>query len=174
MLRHATALALMIAALVAIVPPAQAGYEYPASHPWVKKWSKRDRSIWPANRVVARIFHVSEGTLDELVGAEGGNINPGRLHNSLCTGAQPGWNTQGSYAFGPYQFMLSSKPACSRAWGTFGAYDDSAFQYVKRLGYPVPYRFKTPASNVGQAVVAAYIVRIGQVCVHWSASLSYC
>lgn len=141
---------------------------------WVQKWSHIDRSIWPSVHVAARRFSVSESLMRDIVNGEGGNVNPQKLRLSLCTATQPGWNTQGSYAFGPMQYMLGSKPACSRSWGTFGAYDDRAFREARRLGMNVPYRFKTPASNVGQSIVTAYIIRIGQVCVHWSASLGGC
>lgn len=127
---------------------------------WIEKWQKFDESIYPANHVAADIFNVSEGLLDKIVGDEGGNINPRTLHSSLCTGSQPGWNLLGSSAFGPYQFMLDYKAPCERQtdWGTFGSYDDAAFQAAKRLGFAVPYRFKSPASNVGQAITAAYMI----------------
>lgn len=172
MLRRLTALCMVIAALSAVAS-AQAVRMSSQNH-WVHQWAHTDGSIWSANRAAAHVFHVSRGTLDFLVNAEGGNVNPVTLGHSLCSATQPGWNTQGSYAFGPYQFMLNSKPACSGGWGTFAAYVHSAFTAAKRNGTPVPYRFKTPASNVGQAITAAYIVSIGQICIHWSASLRTC
>lgn len=96
-----------------------------------------------------------------IVGGEGGNVNPQTLRNSLCSSGGTGWNTQGSAAFGPFQFMLDYRGACFNAssWGTFGVYDDAAFMAAKKAGVPVPYRFKHPASNVGQAITAAYVIR---------------
>jgi hypothetical protein len=131
---------------------------------WIEKWQKFDESIYPANHVAAGIFNVSESLLNRIVGDEGGNINPRTLHSSLCTGSQPGWNLLGSSAFGPYQFMLDYKAPCDResdGWGTFGSYDDAAFHEAKVLGFAVPYRFKSPASNVGQAITAAYMIAHG-------------
>lgn len=138
---------------------------------WVEKWEKADESIYPAIHIASRIFRVDESLLDKIVGDEGGNVDPQTLHSSLCTGSQPGWNNRGSYAFGPFQFMLDRKPACmvETEWGTFGAYDDAAFHAAKKLGVAVPYRFKSPASNVGQAITAAYMVSTGGL-YHWCAS----
>jgi hypothetical protein len=105
-----------------------------------------------------------------IVEREGGNINPRTLKLSLCSATQPGWNLSGSYAFGAFQFMLDRKPACGGGWGTFGSYVHAAFASAKKLGHPVPFRFKTPASNVGQAVTAAYMLAHGGLH-HWCASM---
>lgn len=138
---------------------------------WIEKWEKADESIYPAIRIASHVFHVDKGLLENIVGGEGGNINPRTLQSSLCSGSQPGWNNFGSYAFGPFQFMLDRKPACmvQTEWGTFGSYDDAAFQEAKKLGVSVPYRFKSPASNVGQAITAAYMIAHGKLSA-WCAS----
>lgn len=138
---------------------------------WIEKWQKVDESIYPANHVASLIFRVDEGLLDKIVGDEGGNVNPRTLKISLCAGTQPGWNNLGSSAFGPYQFMLDYKGVCmnEKDWGTFGSYDDAAFQAAKELGHAIPYRYKSPASNVGQAITAAYMIANGGLH-HWCAS----
>jgi hypothetical protein len=108
-----------------------------------------------------------------IVEREGGNVAAWKLQRALCAGGGIGWNNAGSAAFGPYQYMLAYRGACwnERAWGTFGAWDDVAFSAARARGLNVPYRFKTPASNVGQSVVTAYLLADGQVCVHWAASV---
>ena len=147
---------------------------------WIKLWDKRDVSIYPAMKVASSIFRVSYNTLATINDREGGNIHRDRLRVTLCSpwalgnggGGGVGWNNSGSYAFGPMQFMMDRKPACNvhSNWGTFEAHDNAAFQDAKRRGVPVPYRFKTPASNVGQAIVAAYMISQGGIG-HWCASL---
>jgi hypothetical protein len=161
-------------AIIALLSTGNASsQEYSIHHPWIKKWRNYDRSAYAAIKPAAFIFKASPWTLRTIVELEGGNIVPWKLKRSLCTGSQPGWNRQGSYAFGPAQFMLDSKPACRHSWGTFGRWDDEAFIAAKKRGHPVPYRFKTPASNVGQMVVTAYMIThphtggIG----HWCASM---
>jgi hypothetical protein len=172
LLRKLLALSIVVAALGggAATSTATAG-GFPANNAWIKKWDRLDQTIWTANREAAKTFRVSERLLDGIVGAEGGNINPRTLRANLCSGRQPGWNLAGSSAFGPFQFMLSYRGACfnAHAWGTFGSYDDAAFKDAKRRGNPVPYRFKHPASNVGQAVTAAYMLANGGLS-HWCAS----
>lgn len=166
-------LVVALAAMLASTAPASTGAtDAYKNNRWMSYWSHKDQSIWLAVPVAARAFHVDYGIMQTIVNGEGGNINPRTLKSSLCSGTQPGWNTSGSYAFGPMQYMLSSKPACHGSWGTFGAYMDGAFIEARRRGLKVPYRFKTPASNVGQAIVTAYIISRGEVCVHWSASLN--
>lgn len=137
---------------------------------WVKQWTRADESIWPAITRAAKVFRVDAGLLRTIVGREGGNVNPRTLKTSLCNGTQPGWNTQGSRAFGAFQFMLDDKPACKGAWGTFATYVQAAFLSAKDRGSPVPARFKTPASNVGQALTAAYMIANGGLH-HWCASM---
>lgn len=145
---------------------------FQSSNAWIQVWTQRDQGIAPSLEAASRIFGVSYGLMDTIVGREGGNVSPATLRTNLCTGSQPGWNTQGSSAFGPFQFLLAFKAPCmqERSWGTFGSYDDAAFQDAKRRGWPVPYRFKTPASNVGQAITAAYMLANGGLH-HWCASM---
>lgn len=173
-------LALVVLATV-VSSPASAGADrrYKASHPWIKSWSKTDRSIWPSINRAARIFRADAGLMRTIVNGEGGNINPRTLAASLCRTYGKGWNTSGnppSAAFGAFQFMLRYRGACTNqsAWGTFGTWDDEAFRAAKQLGHPVPARFRTPASNAGQAIVAAYMLanpsRTGGAS-HWCASL---
>lgn len=170
------AIALILSSLALLVGTAENANSqtYPASHPWIKTWTRYDKSVYTSIGPAAFIFRASPWTLRTIVGREGGNINPHKLRNSLCNGSQPGWNLSGSYAFGPSQFMLDSKPACSpNSWGTFGTWDDTAFRAAKLLGHPVPYRFKTPASNVGQMIVTAYMIthpHTGGIN-HWCASM---
>lgn len=149
---------------------------YPDNNAWIKLWTKRDQSIYSSIKVAANIFRVSESTLRAVNGGEGGNVHPAKLRVTICNPSAYGgigWNTQGSAAFGPFQFMLDYRGACNRqkAWGTFGSYDDAAFQEAKRQGISVPYRFKHPASNVGQALTAAYMISRGGLYVHWCASM---
>lgn len=158
----------------------QETFRYPDNNAWIRLWDKRDYSIYPAIHVAASIFRVSERTLLTINDHEGGNVHRDRLRVTICSpyalgiggGGGVGWNNSGSYAFGPMQFMLDSKPACNNqnSWGTFGSYDDSAFRDAKRRGVAIPYRFKHPASNVGQAVVAAYMISTGGIS-HWCASM---
>lgn len=146
---------------------------------WIKTWTQKDVSVYRAIDEAAKTFGVSEGTLNKIVGDEGGNIHPAKLRRTLCDpwvygpagGGGLGWNNGGSSAFGPFQFMLDYKAPCFRArdWGTFGSYDDAAFREAKKVGNPVPYRFKHPASNVGQAITAAYMIDNGGF-YHWCAS----
>lgn len=150
---------------------------------WIQKWTRIDRSVYTSINVAARTFNVSSHTLRAIVGAEGGNINPAKLRVTLCNpyaygiagGGGLGWNNIGSFAFGPFQFMLDAKPACMnhRLWGTFGDYDDAAFRAAKSKGVAVPYRFKHPASNVGQATTAAYMLATPSTggINHWCASM---
>lgn len=137
---------------------------------WIHKWTQADKSIYPAINKAAWIFRVDSGLLRTIVGREGGNVNPAKLHRSLCNGSQPGWNLSGSYAFGPFQFMLDNKPACNSGWGTFSSYVYAAFRSARQLGHPVPRRFEHPASNVGQAITAAYMIAHGGLH-HWCASM---
>lgn len=151
---------------------------YPDDNAWIRTWTHKDQSIYASMTTAAKVFRVSEHTLRSINDGEGGNVSPEKLRVTIChpwkLGAI-GWNTQGSAAFGPMQFMLDYRGACndSGAWGTFGAYDDAAFKDAKRRGVAVPYRFKHPASNVGQAIVTAYMLAtpstggIG----HWCASM---
>lgn len=150
---------------------------------WIEKglWGKIDLSIWPSINYASSVFNVSASTMRTIVGREGGNIHPAKLRATICDpyaygiagGGGLGWNNTGSYAFGPYQFMLSYKPACNNpsAWGTFGAYDGTAFAAAWQRGHRVPYIYKHPASNLGQSVVAAYMLSIGGLCPHWGASM---
>lgn len=135
------------------------------SSPWIGKWTRIDRNGIHASLFAAsRVFGVSYLWLHACNHSEGGHVATLRLRASLRTGAQPGWNTTGSYAFGPMQFMLSSKPAPLRwpfRWGTFGSYMYAAFADARRRGTPVPTRFRRPDSNLGQAVVAAYMFARG-------------
>lgn len=154
---------------------------YPPSHPWIKKWTKVDRSVYTSINKAAFIFKASPHTMRAIVGGEGGNISPRKLRVTLCKpyafgsagGGGLGWNNIGSYAFGPYQYMLDDKPACNGAWGTFGRWDNEAFAAAKKRGFPIPYRFKTPASNLGQSVVTAYMLthRHTGGLSHWCASM---
>lgn len=133
---------------------------YKANNKWITKWSKIDQSIWASNHIAAQIFGVSEYLLNDIVSHEGGNVNPTTLSQSLCLGYGKGWNYQGSYAFGAFQFMLSHKPACYNHsdWGTFACCDFAAFKAAKESGFAIPYRFKNPASNIGQAITASYMI----------------
>ena len=166
----------LLVSLIAMLAasPAQAHTHFTERNPWIKMWRQRDQSIWSATHAAASAFSVSETLMREIVQREGGNHSPRQLRASLCRGWGSGWNTQGSAAFGPMQYMLDYRGACfnSSEWGTFGAYDDRAFTAAKRRGVAVPFRFKHPASNVGQAVTTAYIISIGEACVHWSASIN--
>lgn len=152
--------------------------KFKADNAWIKVWDKRDVSIYPSMKVASRIFRISYNTLYTVNDREGGNVHRDRLHRTLCDpyslgiggGGGVGWNNSGSYAFGPMQFMMDDKPACNSDWGTFGSYDDKAFQEAKRRGVPIPYRFKNPASNVGQAITAAYMISTGGIG-HWCASM---
>lgn len=135
---------------------------WPASNPWIRRWTVADGSIHPALSLAGRIFGVSYGWLHACVHSEGGHVSARKLRRALRWGTQPGWNTAGSYAFGPFQFMLSEKPAPrATEWGTFGAYAEAAFTSARLRGQPVPYRFRRPDSNVGQAVVAAFMFSHG-------------
>lgn len=142
------------------------GTNYSSSHPWIKLWSTRDQSLYHSTRVAANIFRVSQSWLAACNRSEGGNTARETLRVTISNPYAydgKGWNTQGSYAFGPWQFMLGSKPPySSRQWGTFGSYVHSAFSAAKRRGYAVPYRFKRPDSFVGQAITTAYMFAIGQ------------
>lgn len=174
MLRKLLVLSIVVAALGGGVATHTAkADQFKSNNAWIKLWAARDESIYPAMRVAAAVFHVSYYTLKSINDGEGGNINPRTLHRSLCSGSQPGWNLRGSYAFGPMQFMLSKKPACSGGWGTFSTYASRAFAEAKRLGFPIPARFKSPASNVGQAITTAYMLAnpksTGGIS-HWCAS----
>lgn len=134
-------------------------------------WLDADESIYPAIHKASNIFNVSQDLLRTIVSREGGNINPRTLHSSLCSGSGKGWNTLGSYAFGAFQFMLDSKSnACTGNWGTFDAYAQTAFNSAKKRGYTIPHRFMTPASNIGQAITAAYMIANGGLH-HWCASM---
>lgn len=169
-LRYVAIVALAFALLAWAAPARATDHRYDNTR-WVKLWQKRDQSVWTSIPPAATTFQVSSGTMRTIVEREGGNVASWKLQRNLCTGGQPGWNNIGSYAFGPYQYMLGSKPACNGYWGTFGAHDDQAFHEARARGLNVPYRFKTPASNVGQSIVTAYLIRKGQLCVHWSATL---
>lgn len=140
---------------------------------WIRLWESYDSSVWRAMKPAAATFKVSTGTLSSIVLGEGGNVSPRKLERSLCSGApgEIGWNLSGSAAFGPAQFMLDYRGACwnPRAWGTFGAYDDAAFRAARQKGLNVPYRYKHPASNVGQMITTAYMLSIGGLS-HWCAS----
>lgn len=138
------------------------------------QWSARDLSIWPAVHFAAQLFGVSEYTMRDIVNGEGGNVNPTTLRASLCSYGGTGWNTQGSDAFGPMQFMLDRRAACfdASSWGTFGSYDDAAFAAARARGVIVPDRYKNPASNVGQAITTAYMLATPSTggIRHWCAS----
>lgn len=159
---------------------AQADSKFDIQNKWIKKWVTLDQNIHQAVVEAAKTFKVSGSLLETIVGREGGNVNPAKLRVTICDpyafgiagGGGLGWNNLGSSAFGPFQFLLGIKPACNHAsaWGTFSSFDDAAFQAAKEKGNPVPYRFKHPASNVGQAIVAAYMISKGGLH-HWCASM---
>ena len=162
--------------VIFLLVPANAQAQLTNSNPWIKKWTRYDSSIYAAIKPAAFIFKASPRTMKTIVGREGGNVNPRKLKVSLCRTWGKGWNVTGnSAAFGPMQFMLDYRGACfnANAWGTFGTWDDAAFRDAKSRGFPVPYRFKHPASNVGQAITTAYMLShshtggIG----HWCASM---
>lgn len=173
MLRTLFALSVMAVNMAATSTATAARHERAHNHhvTWISKWQRADRSIYPAIHKSAWIFKVDENLLRTIVGREGGNVNPTTLHRSLCsTQGGIGWNLSGSFAFGPFQFMLDSKPACNGGWGTFGSYVYAAFSSARHLGHPVPRRFQHPASNVGQAITAAFMIRNGGLH-HWCASM---
>jgi hypothetical protein len=157
--------------MVMVLTPSASSGTYPSSHPWIKLWAQRDRSLVASTRVAATIFGVSESWLRSCNRAEGGNIARWKLaitirHPWAYNGA--GWNIIGSYAFGPWQYMLDRKPPRSPAdWGTFRSYVHPAFVAAKRRTVSVPYRFARPDSFVGQAITTAYMFSIGKSG-HWS------
>lgn len=171
-MRKLVAVIVAVLSTCGVTSTAQAKQHPKHENAWIKMWADRDESIWPSIKVASHVFNVSEWTLRSIVNGEGGNVNPRTLKSSLCSYSGTGWNTAGSSAFGPFQFMLDFRGACmnGNAWGTFGSYDDAAFRAAKRIGIPVPYRFKHPASNVGQAITAAYMIRYETGISPWCAS----
>jgi hypothetical protein len=134
---------------------------------WIRLWEKRDASLSESTRIAAATHRVSESWLRSCNGSEGGNVSVRKLRVSLVRGWGPGWNLAGSYAFGPWQYMLGDRPPDGpHEWGTFGAYDDAAFWATRARGVNVPFRFKRPDSNVGQALVTAYMFSRG-LSSHW-------
>jgi hypothetical protein len=130
---------------------------------YIAEWTRRDRDTKSALRAAAFIFKVRYWWLSNCNDAEGGHNDPRRLASNLRTGIQPGWNRSGSRAFGAMQFMMDRKPAPNSGdWGTFEKYQPNAFAIAKDRGFWIPARFNTPASNVGQAITAAYMFAIGQ------------
>lgn len=147
---------------------------FKATNKWIQKYSRIDQSIYTSIAIAAPLFGVSQSLLIDIIEGEGGNVNPTTLSESLCLGYGKGWNYTGnppSAAFGAFQFMLKYRGACYNhdAWGTFACCDYAAFKQAKDLGLTIPYRFKNPASNLGQAITAAYMIAnpsTGGLC-HW-------
>jgi hypothetical protein len=137
---------------------------WPASNPWISLWTSRDHDLRASEHVAAVTFGVSESWLRSCRSSEGGSTARETLRWSLRRAVYGlGWNTTGSNAFGPWQFMLDTKPAGSpREWGTFRRYVGPAFAEARRHRVFVPSRFKTPDSYVGQAMTAAFMFSIGQ------------
>jgi hypothetical protein len=130
---------------------------------YIAAWERRDHDTKAALKAAAFIFKVDYNWLSDCNDAEGGNNDPQRLASNLRTGAQPGWNLSGSSAFGAMQFMMDRKPAPNSGdWGTFEKYQPIAFDISKGRGFWIPARFNTPASNVGQAITAAFMFAAGQ------------
>jgi hypothetical protein len=165
-------LVVLTVAVLTLTATGQALGKAPQGNKWIAGWTKADSSIYPSINKASKLFGVDPSLMKTIVGREGGNISPATLARSLCNGYGVGWNLQGSAAFGPFQFMLDYRGACYNQWdwGTFGSYDDAAFQAAKQLGTPIPYRFKSPASNLGQAITAAYMLANGGLS-HWCASM---
>lgn len=139
---------------------------YTSSHPWIKTWTARDHDLSQSIAVASKIFRVSSDWLWSCNSSEGGTTARETLAQTIrnpWSHGGKGWNTQGSYAFGPWQFMLDRKPPQhSGDWGTFGRYVHAAFSAAKLRNVAVPYRFKRPDSYVGQAITTAYMFSIGQ------------
>lgn len=162
MVTRVSALAVVIAALLAFSPPAGAKRPTNKYQAYIHAWTLRDQSIHQSIEAAAFIFKVNAGWLHTCNGSEGGSVSPDRLRHSLRKGTQPGWNLSGSYAFGAMQFMLDRKPAPRRGdWGTYEKYSPVAFAIAKDRGFWVPARFDTPSSNVGQAITAAFMFAAG-------------
>lgn len=72
------------------------------------------------------------------------------------------WNGKGSSAGGWFQFME----------GTYYGYSYEAFNSARKNGYPIPRKFNSFYSVLGQNVTAAYMFRLGLECsgVGWAAS----
>lgn len=144
---------------------------FKANNKWILRFTKIDQSIYSSIAIAAPLFGVSQSLLIDIIEGEGGNNAPDILSKSLCLGYGKGWNLAGSSAFGAFQFMLSNRSACysHELWGTFACCDFQAFKAAKLLGLAIPYRFKNPASNLGQAITAAYMIAnpsTGGLC-HW-------
>lgn len=132
-------------------------------NPWIRQWTRRDHDLGASIAVAAHTFHVSASWLAQCKDDEGGDTGREVLRWSLRSGPHGrGWNLSGSYAFGPWQFMLDDKPAGPGEYGTFGRYVHAAFAVARRRGLTVPFRFKTPDSYVGQALTAAFMFAAGQ------------
>ena len=134
---------------------------------YLRYWEHRDNDTKKALKSAAFIFRISHSWLSACNDAEGGHNDPEVLRWSLRTGPHGrGWNTSGSppsNAFGAMQFMLDRKPAPNPGdWGTYERYAPAAFGVARARGYWVPARYNTPASNVGQAITAAFMFAIGE------------
>jgi hypothetical protein len=72
------------------------------------------------------------------------------------------WNTQGSGAGGWFQFME----------GTYYGRSDEAFAEARKQGFPLPAKFNSWRSLVGQNITAAYMFDLGLECSGegWAAS----
>lgn len=72
------------------------------------------------------------------------------------------WNGKGSSAGGWFQFME----------GTYYSYSYAAFKSARERGFPIPRKFNSFYSVLGQNVTAAYMFRLGLECsgVGWAAS----
>ena len=105
-------------------------------------WSTYERNFHNALTLAARTYGVSWSWLHNCGHSEGSD--------------RMVWNHGGSGAFGPMQFMR----------GTFYGNVDAAWRFAWRRGVKVPTSYKRWNSNIGQAMTAAYMFRIGQSG-HW-------
>jgi hypothetical protein len=101
-------------------------------------WSQYESHFHNALTLASRTYGVSYSWLHNCGHSEGSD--------------RMVWNHGGSGAFGPMQFMR----------GTFYGNVGSAWSYAWSRGVRVPTSYKRWNSNLGQAMTAAYMFRIGQ------------
>lgn len=101
-------------------------------------WSQYESSFHNALELASRTYGVSYSWLHGCGHSEGSD--------------RMVWNREGSGAFGPMQFMR----------GTFYGNVNEAFRYARKRGVMVPWSYARWDSNIGQAMTAAHMFRIGQ------------
>jgi hypothetical protein len=121
------------------------------------KWRKQYHTLEIANRDFNRSAAIAHQVFRD--------ISPERLWNRAnVEGGHGAWycNHYGSHACGWFQFMS----------GTYYGRSDEAFLAARKRGFPIPQKYNSWYSVLGQNITAAYMFHIGLECSRegWAAS----